>query len=56
MVLAIGREQVLADPQQRLGIAEVEGMELPELAGEQVAGPFGDELFMDRETRGAVAR
>ena len=46
---------MLADSQQRLGVAEVEGMELAELAGQQVARPFGDDLLVDREAPVAVA-
>ena len=55
-VVAVGREQVLADPQQRLGVAAVEGMELAELAGQQVARPFGDHLLVDREAAGRCRR
>ena len=46
-VVAIGREQMLADAQQRFGIAAIEGMELAELAGQQVARPFGRHVLVD---------
>ena len=46
-VLRVGGEQALADAQQRLGVAVVEGMELAQLAGQEVARPFGGHLLVD---------
>ena len=51
----LAANRMLADPQQCLGIAAIEGMELAELAGEQVARPFGDDVLVDREARSRVA-
>jgi hypothetical protein len=55
MVVGVGVGEPAADPQQRLGVALVEGMELAELAGQQVARPFGDHLLVDREASVPVA-
>ena len=48
-VLRIGLRGALADAQQRLGVAAVEGVQLAELAGQQVARPLGGHLLVDRQ-------
>jgi hypothetical protein len=55
VVFGVGGGQVLADAQQRFGVAHVEGMQLPELAGEQIARPLGDHLLVQRQGPVAIA-
>jgi hypothetical protein len=52
---SVGREQPLADPQQRLGVAAVEGMQLAELARQQIARPLGHNPLVDLEALISVA-
>ena len=54
-VVRVGGEQALADAQQGLGIAAVEGMELAELAGQKVARPFGRHVLVDLQAAVGVA-
>ena len=54
-VVPVGGEQALADAQQRLGVAAVEGMELAELAGQKIARPFGGHVLVDLQAAVGVA-
>ena len=46
---------MLADAQQRLGVAAIEGMELAELAGQKIARPLGRHVLVDREAAVGLA-
>ena len=54
-IVRVGGEQRLADLQQGLGVAGIEGVELAELAGQQVARPALDHVFMEGEAARRVA-
>ena len=54
-IVRVGGEQALADAQQGLGIAAVEGMELAKLARQQVTRPFGRHVLVDFQAAVGVA-
>ena len=56
MVVAVGRQDALADPQDAFGIAAIDGVDLADLGRHQVARPFGDDVLMDLLGTLAVAR